>query len=172
MGYTSYFMGNVTIDPPLNADEIAYLNDLSSTRRQHHKGGPLVIGSTENYGQGAQEGVISTNDPHPDQPGLWCQWVPSEDGTTLEWDEGEKFYRSAEWMKYIVENLLAPSAVDYLIDHGPEDQRLNSFTCGHTVNGTIYVEGEESDDRWQLVVKDNVVMVAEGEMTYKEPVAI
>lgn len=172
MGYSTYFNGNVQIDPPLNKDEISYLKDFALSRRRYRQKGALYIGNTENYETSVEEDVIDNTRPDPDQPGLWCQWTPSDDGTTLEWDQGEKFYQSAAWMKYIVENLLAPSAVDYLIDHGTEDPRLNSFTCGHTVNGTIYAEGEESDDRWQLVVKDNVVMVADGEMTYKEPVAI
>ena len=172
MGYTSYFSGTVTIEPPLNEDEIAYLKDFAITRRRHRKNGPLFIGNTKNYGQGAADDILNNNSPDPDQPGLWCQWAPSDDGTKLEWDEGEKFYYSAEWMKYIVENLLAPSAVDYLIDHGNEDPRLVNFTCGHTCNGEIEVEGEESNDRWKLIVEDNVVKVSEASLIYGEATAI
>lgn len=172
MGYTTYFSGNVKIDPPLNADEISYLKDFQNTRRRHRTNGPLFIGDTENSGQGAADDVLNNNSPDPDQPGLWCQWTPTDDGTTLVWDEGEKFYHAAEWMKYLVENLLAPSAVDYLIDHGTEDPRLVNFTCGHTVNGEIEADGEESDDFWKLIVDDNVVMVAESERVFGDPKVI
>ena len=36
------------------------------------------------------------------QPGLWCQWTVSDDGKTLEWDGGEKFYYYTDWLKYLI----------------------------------------------------------------------
>jgi hypothetical protein len=41
------------------------------------------------------------------QPGLWCQWVISEDGTKLEWDGGEKFYEYAAWLKYYINHFFS-----------------------------------------------------------------
>lgn len=35
------------------------------------------------------------------QPGLWCQWIISDDGTKLEWDGNEKFYNYTEWLLVI-----------------------------------------------------------------------
>lgn len=37
-------------------------------------------------------GILDYNDPPAGQPGLWCQWEVSEDGTAIKWDEEEKFY--------------------------------------------------------------------------------
>ena len=46
--------------------------------------------------------------PGIEQPGLWCQWVPSSDGTEIAWDEGEKFYNYEEWMQYLLDHFLTP----------------------------------------------------------------
>ena len=72
-----------------------------------------------------------------DMPGYYCQWEPTEDGTAIKWDGNEKFYDSVEWMAHIIDTFLAPA--------------------GHVVNGTIDAQGEDSGDRWRLVVRDNVV---------------
>jgi hypothetical protein len=113
-------------------------------------------------------------------PGLWCQWTPGGDrfyrtqeltdeevaeaGGFIAWDGGEKFYDAAEWLEYIVNNFLKPGAF-MTTEKGRElvrlsgDHRLQHFTCDHTLNGQIDAQGEESDDRWRIVVKDSVVDV-------------
>lgn len=55
----------------------------------------------------------------------------------IEWCGGEKFYYSEDWMRYIIDKILVP----------------NGYVC----NGEIIAQGEEMDDRWKLVVIDNVV---------------
>lgn len=183
MGYTTEFSGQVNIEPPLNEHEISFLNDLSSTRRMKRTKGPLFVRGSGSFGQGRDDDVLDHNRANGEssyigepaeeengQPGLWCQWVPTDDGTTLEWDGGEKFYHAAEWMKYIVTNLLSgESAKVYVGKHRGEDERLEHFTFDHVVNGTIHAQGEDTDDRWILVVEDSVVKVSDAEITYKNP---
>jgi hypothetical protein len=147
----------VSIDPPLNEQERSFLLALAETRRMNRSKGPLFVTGTGDFGQGRDEDIIDYNNPHPHQPGLWLQWRPTEDGSALEWDQGEKFYSAGGWMKYLVNNLLAPSALAYITTHGDEDARLQHFTCNHTVNGIIHAQGEDRDDKWRLVVEDNVV---------------
>jgi hypothetical protein len=77
------------------------------------------------------------------QPGLWCQWVPNEDGTALVWDGGEKFYEYVEWIEYIITNFLKP--------------------WGIVANGQVEWQGEERDDHGVIDVKDNVVRVGHFE---------
>lgn len=168
MGYTTDFEGYVTIDPPLNEHEVSFLRDFCNTRRMNRRNGPLFVGGTGMAGQDHDADILDYNNPHPDQPGLWCQWVPTGDGTTLGWDGGGNFYHAAEWMKYLVENLLAPSARFYLDKHASEDERLAHFTADHTVNGEIFAQGEDSDDRWVLVVEDNVVKTAQAQVSYTD----
>lgn len=149
MGYTTEFSGSISIDPPLNAEEIAYLNKFSDTRRIHRTKGPYFVDGTGLRGQGADADIINHNLPPTGQPGLWCKWVPTEDGTGIEWSGDEKFYDSAEWMEYLIEHFLKPNAVAKLA--------LPFLQANHTCNGVIKAQGEDMDDRWKLIVKDNVV---------------
>lgn len=152
MGYTTYFNGQVDIEPPLNQAEADYLRRFAGTRRMRANGGPYETPEVEpdwhdNY---------SYNEPPEGQPGLWCDWVPGEAGDCLVWDESEKFYYSAEWMKYLIDHFLKPGAAAQRSGL----PQFAGFTFDHVLNGVIDAEGEDTDDRWQLVVEGNVVKVA------------
>ena len=153
MGYTTTFIGKINIEPVLNAEEIDYLNKFSGTRRMNRIKGPYYVDNAGMAGQDHEEDILNYNQPPDGQPGLWCQWVPTEDGSALVWDEVEKFYDAAEWMKYLIEHFLKPGPIAKSI----EPDRF-TFLRGHTLSGVIEAQGEESDDRWDLVVADNKVM--------------
>ena len=159
MGYTTEFDGEIAVTPPLNADEVSFLRDLANTRRMNRTKGPLYISKDANFGQDDRSDVIDYNQSHPDQPGLWLCWEPSDDGSAIAWNGAEKFYNSAEWMRYLVEKLLTPSARTYIDRHMPEDPRLASFTCDHKLTGIIDAQGEDPGDRWQLGVTQGMVAV-------------
>lgn len=159
MGYTTEFEGQVDIYPPLNLQEYSFLMDLSTSRRMDRTKGPLYVGGKNYSDQLGGQDVLNNNRPHPDQPGLWCKWEPTNDGLHIHWNGAEKFYDSVAWMKYIITKLLAPEAEGYVAQHASEDERLQYFTCNHIVNGEIRAEGEDRDDIWKLVVEDNVVYV-------------
>ena len=97
-------------------------------------------------GQDHDDSIIDYNDPPQGQPGLWCQWIPSDDGTEILWNGGEKFYHYTEWLEYIIDNFLAPN--------------------GYVLNGEVYWYGEESDDIGKIIVSDNQVDVKYGQVTY------
>jgi hypothetical protein len=164
MGYTTNFGGSVTIEPPLNEDEISFLQDFNETRRMKRKNGPLFIDGSGNFGQNRLPDIEDFNSPHPDQPGLWCQWVPDDAGRALAWDGGEKFYNSVEWMEYIIRLL---SDMEYVAAHSDEDARLAGFTCNHVVNGVINASGEEPGDVWRLLVQNNVVTRHEAKLVWE-----
>lgn len=147
MGYTTEFSGFITVDPPLNEAEIAYLTKFSETRRMKRAKGPYFVDGSGFMGQGSDRDVQDHNRPPDCQPGLWCHWVPSEDGTDIHWDGGEKFYDSAEWMEYIINHFFKPGAI----------APLPFLQKNHKCNGVIKAQGEEMDDRWKLIVKDNKV---------------
>ena len=160
MGYTTEFEGSIQIEPPLNAQEISFLRDFNHTRRMNRTRGPLFVRGSGFYGQGDDPDIINHNQPHPDQPGLWCQWTPNEDGTAIVWDGGEKFYSAPEWMMYIISFLLSPIARPYIDAHLDEDPRLASFTCDHVLNGVIFAQGEDDEDQWELRVISSLVFVS------------
>jgi hypothetical protein len=159
MGYTTEFEGKVDIVPPLNEAEIAYLNKFSDTRRMDRTKGPYYVDGTGLCGQGRDNDIIDFNNPPPGQPGLWCQWVPTDDGTAIEWNGSEKFYCADAWMRYIIDHFLSPTAV--------AKNTLDFLQANHVVNGEIEASGEDSDDHWKLIVKNNKVLVKQGRIVYK-----
>jgi len=148
MGYTTEFSGSISINPPLNQQEIEFLRKFNETRRMDRRNGPYHVEGS-GFGRGDDTDVIDQNRPPAGQPGLWCQWVPTDDGTAIEWDGGEKFYDSLEWMRYLIDHFLKPGA----LAHGIVD----GLQANHICNGTIKAQGEEMDDRWKLIVTDNQV---------------
>ena len=75
------------------------------------------------------------------QPGLWCQWVVSDDRKSLAWDGNEKFYSYVEWLKYL---------------------KVNFFDkWGVTLKGTVRWKGEDRGDTGRIKFVDNVINVFE-----------
>jgi hypothetical protein len=162
MGYTTEFDGWVTVSPPLNAHEIAYLRRFATSRRMDRTRGPYFVDGSGPFGQGRDDDIEDFNQPPAGQPGLWCQWEPTDDGTAIGWNGEEKFYKSAEWMTYLIDTFLKPGAVlaSELASPVPGrhySEEFGHFTFDHELNGVIYARGEIDDDQWQLVVTGNTV---------------
>ncbi len=102
MGYTTDFEGSFTIKPPLNAAGVEELKNFSETR---HDG--------------------------PVGPGVWCDWVASEDGTELAHNGNEKFYHYCEWLTYLVNNFFRPRR--------------------RKLSGSVTWQGEQPDDMGRIV---------------------
>lgn len=158
MGYTTDFNGRVEIKPPLNASEIEFLKKFAGTRRMNRKEGPYFVDGPGMAGQDHTPGIIDYNHPPAGQPGLWCQWVPTDDGKFIEWNGAEKFYNSSEWMTYIIDHFLKADA---------KAKGALKFLKPHTCNGEVEAQGEDANDRWKLVVKDNKVTVKRGVVSYR-----
>jgi len=173
MGYTTHFSGEVSVSPALNEAEQTYLRKFAQTRRVDRERGPYFVDGAGFMGQGPDTDIKQNNEPPPGQPGLWCQWVPSEGGGAIEWDEGEKFYEAAEWMVYLIDTFLKPGCT---VEKEMEDGRLPDeiaaqfadFTFDHVCKGEIEADGEEPDDFWRLVVTDNIVEQIDGRVAYAD----
>ena len=167
MGYTTDFQGRFDLDRPLTPAQVKYLQSFSRTRRMKRDAdkvsvlpdadreavglpvgldGAYYVGSQRDYGQNRTADVIDYNSPPTGQPGLWCHWTPTDDGTAIEWDGGEKFYHYVEWIEYLVEHFLKP--------------------WGYVVNGQVEWNGEDRDDIGRIVVHDNKVSSQDGEIVY------
>jgi hypothetical protein len=81
------------------------------------------------------------------QPGLWCQWIVSDEGDSLVWDGGEKFYNYIEWLKYLINHFFSK--------------------WGVLLNGQMEWVGEDREDIGLIIVKDNEVIVKEGTIKYE-----
>lgn len=168
MGYTTEFSGEIEIEPPLNDFEVGFLQDFSNTRRMNRTNGPLFVRSQGFRGQDDAPDIVDYNSPPKDQPGLRCHWITNTFGDFLEWDGGEKFYSSEEWMEYLIDNLFSPEAKEYVTAHIDEDPRLKNFTFDHVFNGVIDAQGEDPEDMWKLVVEDNKVRVRHAKIVWED----
>lgn len=141
MGYTTDFLGQFDLNKELDVKTYTFLTKLNDTRRMKRDVGPEYGTDGEFYVEDNNEGVVDHNRPPSTQPGLWCQWVPTEDGLSLIWDGGEKFYNYVNWLKYIIEKVLVPK--------------------GYVLNGEVEFQGEDMSNRGLIVCKDNVVSIKE-----------
>jgi len=153
MGYTTDFEGSFNITPVLSQKDNEFLTKFSETRRMARNVGPeygiegeFYVDGTGWAGQDSDKNVINYNRPPSTQPGLWCQWIPTDDGSELVWNGGEKFYNYVEWLDYLIDKILAPR--------------------GYTLNGECQWFGEERDDVGVIIVKNNVVTTKVGKLTY------
>jgi hypothetical protein len=165
MGYTTDFDGEFELDKPLSEEHLNYLNAFAYIRHMRRDPSKLInkedlirelvglplgeegefyVGSSADAGgnfkgQHVDDSVIDNNYPPKTQPGLWCQWIPTEDGESIEWDGGEKFYYYVEWLRYIIEKFLKP--------------------WGYILNGTVRWRGEGFDDIGVIRVENNQIQV-------------
>jgi hypothetical protein len=152
MGYTTDFTGTFKLNKNLDAETHDLLKGLATTRRMARNiqgygvEGEFYTLDREDFGQNRTPDVIDGNRPPRTQPGLWCQWTPTDDGLEIEWDGGEKFYCYVEWITYLVDRVLAPR--------------------GYKLNGTVAWSGEESGDLGAIQIVNNVVRVHKGEVLY------
>jgi len=169
MGYTTDFNGKLSVTPQASEELVNYINNFSSTRRmgrdvatlqELYKGkhgfdgnyganGEFFAKQDGNYGQSDCKSIQNYNGSPTSQPGLWCQWELTEDGESLQWDGGEKFYSYIEWLKYMIANFFEPK--------------------GHKLNGEIQWYGEERDDVGTIYVKDNKVQTEPFKEETEEP---
>ena len=168
MGYTTEFTGKFNLNKPLTVAQLNYLKAFAETRRMARNEhvtetmkddarkavalpvgmeGQYFVGSDgEDFGQAHTPDITEYNSPPEGQPGLWCKWAPSEDGTAIEWNGAEKFYSYIEWLEYIINHFLKP--------------------WGLALNGEVEYQGEESDDFGKIIVSENVVARKIGRKAY------
>jgi hypothetical protein len=159
LGYTTVFEGAFEINKELDDETYELLKGLSTTRRV--KRDPAVLeklgyGEAECFGVEGEfyveydqerqsqdcPSVVDDSEPPATQPGLWLQWIPTEDRRHIVWDKIGKFYNADTWILYLIENVLAPR--------------------GYVLNGVVNAQGEKEDDQWSLQVNDNKVMKHEA----------
>jgi hypothetical protein len=161
MGYTTYFTGHFLLDKPLEEKHAAYLHKFSETRRM--KRSPallqdvpdplrvavgLPLGPQGAYFVGNEEkrggihythppSILHESRPPLGQPGLWCQWIPTEDGTGIMHYGGDKFIYYVEWLQYLIEHFLQP--------------------WGYVLSGDVHWQGDFAKDVGMIIVRKNMV---------------
>ena len=159
MGYTTDFVGSFEFNKPVEPWLVEYIDRFCNSRRMQRVNekikelypkwkdlcfngelgidGEYFVGGIGFMGQGYDDSVVDHNRPSRTQPGLWCQWVVSQDGMHLEWDGGEKFYDYIEWLQYLINNFFSP--------------------LGYVLSGSVEWQGEDYDDFGTITVTDNII---------------
>ncbi|MGW7646410.1 hypothetical protein [Streptomyces bobili] len=158
------FTGCIDISPPLNASESAYLTRFAATRRMARLSGPYTTLPTGRLVLPDGD-IIDITDAPQGQPGLHCQWAPTESGAGIEWSRRSKFPFAAEWLAFLIRQFSMPGAELARELQCPPQARYYApefpdFTFDHTLSGRIEAQGE-AGDHWQIVVEDNHVSVTE-----------
>lgn len=134
MGYSTEYYGSFNVTPAMDGEMIDYLRRFSETRRMQRDNdaimgnfpdwaddcldgelgeqGEFFVGGAGYMGQERDPSVVDYNCPPETQPSLWCQWVPTDDGSGIVWDGGKKFYEADRWIEYIANSILAPAGYD------------------------------------------------------------
>src|ERR1035437_1734820 len=101
MGYQTELIGKFSLSKPTTAEQVAYLNQFSETRRmkrdvkilkdlfkgwggfdgEYGKEGEFFVGATGFGGQDRDASILDGNYPPSTQPGLWCQWILDDSGS-------------------------------------------------------------------------------------------
>jgi hypothetical protein len=161
MGYHTEFEGSFQLDKPLEPEHLAYLKAFSETRRMKRlvdelennpdpfriavglplgTEGAFFVGSTSVHGEEDRDpSILDGNTPPDGQPGLWCNWTPTDDGQQIIWNEGDPFYSYIEWLHYLIENFLHP--------------------WGYSLTGKVQWEGQDPDDYGVISIKNNEIEV-------------
>ncbi len=172
MGISTTFDGSFILDHRLLPEHSAYLAKFSQTRRMKwsvellkdridpvreavglpigSEGSYFVGGESRPIWQGGDPAIIDGNQPPAGQPDLWCHWIPTEDGTAIVQDGGDKFYSYTDWLVYLIEHFLKPWG--YI---------LNGSVRGESDEISAWSEEAQAElpciERSEIVVKDNVV---------------
>jgi len=148
MGYTTDFSGFFELNKQLGPKMKEFLTKFNETRRMKRNvsdkygvEGEFFVEGTGSFGQDHTSDVVDYNEPPSTQPGLWCQWTPTQDGMGIEWDGGEKFYHYTEWLVYLITKILEPN--------------------GYVLNGVVQWRGEDVGDVGEIFVEDNKVFIQE-----------
>lgn len=163
MGYTTDFEGQIKLSKPLTEEQAHYLLKFAETRRMGRNaslcqnfddpmremvGLPIGVEGefcVFDYGRNEDKTVIDHNRPPSTQPGLWCQWIPSDDSSALVWDGGEKFYYYFEWLTYIHDNMLVKWGITF------------------TGEDKLSYQGEEEDDNGEIYVEGGALVMSSNE---------
>lgn len=166
MGYTTEFSGRFELNKPLTPDLYDYLDKFSRARHFTYDLDKIVrldsdwrkscycnvLGPDGMFYAPAESNdfppirrsehkdiIKDYNRPPENVPGLWCQWIPSDDGRGIEWDGEEKFHNYVEWLKFLIQYFLAPN--------------------GYVLHGDVEFQGEDFADRGWIIVDKNRVKV-------------
>jgi len=126
MGFSTIYLRPFHFDRPLAPEHAKELLDFSETEHEDADGNPGGNGKPETY---------------------YCQWIPTADGTGLEWDKNEKFYFGTDWLVYLIDRFIKPWG--YTLN-GESPWYIDDFQAAGILRVTDNVVSEESAEIGQI----------------------
>ena len=151
MGYTTDFVGNLTITPTLNEHEIEYLDAFRLSRRCLREGGPYAVPGNPRAEDSSGFRGDTYNVRAAGQPNLWCDWEVCWEGECLAWDGTEKSYSMVPWLRYLIAHFLEPGA------QAQGHPGFEQFTFDHRVSGMVVGCRRDTKELFAVRVVDNHV---------------
>ncbi len=151
MGYTTDFVGNLTITPALNEHEIEYLDAFRQSRRCRRDGGPYDVPGNPRAETSAEFVGDRYNELATGQPNLWCDWQVCWEGDCLAWDGTEKSYSMIPWLRYLIAHFLKPGA------KAQGHPGFEEFTFDHVVEGMVVGCRRDTKELRAVSVRNNRV---------------
>ena len=180
MGYTTDFVGDFEVTPPLSPAHAIYLERFAETRRMRRDAeaasalpdpfreavglpvgehGSFFVGTQGFRGQRCDESVVESNSPPPGQPGLWCQWVPkTSTGLVVDPEAEEAVYTHLGWDGG--EKFYAFTAwLEYLVENFLEP-------WGYALNGEVSWQWKGGLSG-KIVMENNQISVKAGHIEWE-----
>jgi hypothetical protein len=161
MGYKTIFEGQFTLSQRLYAHQMLYLQDFSQMRHCRSKVKvlrsvidpsrhlvELPLGPEADYfvnyrwfQENSDYVAIDYNRPPSGQPSLWCPWIPTADGTGIQWKPESPCQHYLPWLQYLIDHFLGP--------------------WGYEVRGRVCWQGAAPADVGEIVVAGNRIIMPE-----------
>ena len=151
MGYSTDFVGNLTITPRLNEHEIEYLDAFRMSRRCQREGGPYAVPGNPRAEDPSEFAGDLYNIRATGQPNLWCDWQVCWEGECLTWDGTEKSYSMVPWLRYLIAHFLKPGA------RGEGHPGFEEFTFDHVVSGMVVGCRRDTKELFAVSITNNRV---------------
>lgn len=161
MGYSTRYLGYLTIDPPLNAAEASWLRCFTEWAGGPGGGEPYDVPdnpraawsaelAARREGSGQRFVVIEAS---ADLPMGIGDWSVSSDGMMITWQEQEKSNDARQVIDFLIQHFLVPGA------HAQRSARpqFDEFTFDHRVSGVIAAEHGGSGELFLLHVVDGEI---------------
>lgn len=130
MGYSTDFNGVISFSRALTVREYKEL---------------IKLANYDSKDDGTYKLYTNTPETIPDS---YLQWEPTDDGTGLQWNYGEKFYDYIHWLRWLIKHYFKPHDI--------------------VLNGQIQWQGEEIGDCGIIKVINNKVttkkLIIEGQI--------
>ena len=153
MGYSTEYLGYLTVTPPLNPAEVEWVNGFADWGAlpdgdPFHL--PMNPRAALSQAFAAQGGVMAGRSTVP--YGV-RDWRASTDGSRIAWRRSEKSNDAVHTLRFLVEHYLGPGALAMTC----EGDEFAGFTFDHRLDGVLAAARDDTDELFLIRVVASVI---------------